>query len=301
MNLSSMTGFARTGGEINSEGCRFSWFWEIKSVNGKALDVKVKLPAQFENLGLTIKNTAAKFASRGSVSILLNFDNENREQEVKINEKLLQTLAIKAVELYESYPDKFQKPAASDLLNARGVIESREQFLDEEHQLLLERKLLESLERGCRDWQNDRIQEGEKIRTVLLAIVGKIQRNVDEIESLALEFPQKLKEKLLQQIKELLDNATPVSEERLAQEVTLYVARADIREEIDRLQAHLKTARDLLSKGGTPGRRLDFLCQELNREANTTCSKSCDIEVTNLGMELKTLIEQLREQVQNIE
>lgn len=122
-----------------------------------------------------------------------------------------------------------------------------------------------------------------------------------KIEIVAEILPQKLKERLKGQIKELLDADCQISEDRLVQEVCLYVARADIREEIDRLKAHVKTARQLLSSGEAVGRRLDFLCQELNREANTTCSKSCDIEITNLGMELKMLIEQFREQVQNME
>ena len=123
---------------------------------------------------------------------------------------------------------------------------------------------------------------------------------VDEIEQIAVTLPLKMKEKLNEQVKQWAEGVE-VSEDRLAQELVLYVTKADIREEVDRLQAHIKTAQNLLNEDGGVGRRLDFLCQELNREANTTCSKSCDIELTNLGMKLKALIEQFREQVQNIE
>ena len=168
-----------------------------------------------------------------------------------------------------------------------------------------ESRLLEDLKEGfvnaCNRLLQDRRAEGEKIARALTDILDKIAIRVEKIEIVAEILPQKLKERLKGQIKELLDADCQISEDRLVQEVCLYVARADIREEIDRLKAHVKTARQLLSSGEAVGRRLDFLCQELNREANTTCSKSCDIEITNLGMELKMLIEQFREQVQNME
>ena len=149
--------------------------------------------------------------------------------------------------------------------------------------------------------QQDRQAEGEKMKAALLDILDKIANIVAKVEGIAESQPERLKEKLLAQIASLLEPSNQISEERLAQEVALYVAKADIREEIDRLKAHLVTAQNLLNSGEAVGRRLDFLCQELNREANTTCSKSSEIDLTNLGMSLKTLIEQFREQVQNIE
>lgn len=294
-----MTGFSRRNGEFSCEGLSKSWFFEIKSVNGKALDIKLRLPSGFDNLSAELKAIAGKYLSRGSVSAYLEFNNSLGE--LKINDSLLQTLTIKALELFESYGERLQKPSPTDLLAFKGVIENGEPSLEEAQKLSLERTLVTDFEQACQTLQQDRRAEGEKIKIALLDILDKIANITLKIERIAQGMPTRLKEKLQNQIDELLAASNQISEERLAQEVVLYVAKADIREEIDRLQAHLKTAQDLLNQGGEVGRRLDFLCQELNREANTTCSKSGDIELTNLGMALKTLIEQFREQVQNIE
>ena len=181
------------------------------------------------------------------------------------------------------------------------MVEVEDAALDEEETAALVGKLSESFSKACLKLKSDREAEGVKIRKALLDILDNIATIVARVEDIAKAQPERLKAKLQEQIAALLEPSNQISEERLAQEVALYVARADIQEEIDRLKAHIKTARDLLSSNEAVGRRLDFLCQELNREANTTCSKSGEIELTNLGMELKTLIEQFREQVQNIE
>lgn len=297
-----MTGFARQNGEKLFETNGFNWFWEIKSVNGKALDIKTKLPSAFDGLlGMPLKNIAAKYFARGSFSVYLDLKAVGSSIEAKIDDALLQKLTIKAIELYESFPDKLQKPSVGELLSLRGVYEADSGELNEAENQVLAGALLESFEEGCRRLQQDRQAEGEKIKIALLDILDKIANIVAKVEKIAENQPEKLKEKLMMQIVSLLEPSNQISEERLAQEVTLYVAKADIREEIDRLKAHLATARSLLNSGEAVGRRLDFLCQELNREANTTCSKSSEIDLTNLGMVLKTLIEQFREQVQNIE
>lgn len=301
MTLSSMTGFSRQSGGKDFGKTSFSWVWEIKSVNGKNLDVKVKMPSWLDGeMSLALKNSAAKFFNRGSVGVYLDLKSENLQPEVRINDALLNLLAAKAVELQENFGDKLLKASASELLAFHGVAEIAEEELDESDRKALEQDLLADFEEACRKLQKDRQNEGEKIQRALLDIINKIATITEEIEAVAVSQPQKLKERLLQQVSELLE-AVPVDEERLAQELALYVARADVREEIDRLKAHIKTAVNLLNSDEAVGRRLDFLCQELNREANTTCSKSFSIEQTNLGMELKTLIEQFREQVQNIE
>lgn len=300
MSVSSMTGFARTDGATVFEKKRCDWFFELKSVNGKSLDVKTKLPFRLESLSMFVKNKAAEYFSRGCLSVYLEtgFDGETG---VKINEELLSKLAERAVAVYEKYPEQMKKPSPGEILAVKGVVETVDDELSEDE----ESRLLEDLKKGfvnaCNRLLQDRRAEGEKIARALTDILDKIAIRVEKIEIVAEILPQKLKERLKGQIKELLDADCQISEDRLVQEVCLYVARADIREEIDRLKAHVKTARQLLSSGEAVGRRLDFLCQELNREANTTCSKSCDIEITNLGMELKTLIEQFREQVQNME
>ncbi len=172
--------------------------------------------------------------------------------------------------------------------------------LSDEDDALLRQQLLVSFAAVCEKLAQDRQAEGAKIKTALENILRQIAQTASKIADIAGTLPAKMRDKLAEQVKQWSDGVD-VSEDRLAQELVLYVTRADIREEVDRLQAHIKTAEDLLNADGAVGRRLDFLCQELNREANTTCSKSCDIALTNLGMELKALVEQFREQVQNIE
>ena len=298
MTITSMTGFARISGELQTENSAISWIFEIKSVNGKALDIKTKIPPAYEDLSLELKKKAAQYLQRGSVSINLEVNRANKNADVQINETLLQALAAQAMAVYQRNPDLIARPSAGELLRFPGVVETAAvSSADEE---LLREKLLEDFTELCKRLQLDRQSEGAKIKFALNNILDKIRNTVTQIVKIAEELPHMVKEKLETQIKQWVDLAD-VSEERLAQEVVFYVTRADIREEVDRLVAHIKTAEQLLSSSEVVGRRLDFLCQELNREANTTCSKSTDAELTNLGMELKALIEQFREQVQNIE
>ena len=190
--------------------------------------------------------------------------------------------------------------SAGELLSQRGVVEVEENSLSDDDLQLLKEKISADFVCLCKNLQLDRQKEGAKIKTALVAILEKISEITSNIEKIFETLPEKLKEKLLTQIKSISDDVN-ISEDRLAQEIVLLVTRADIKEEIDRLKTHIKSAYNLLDSNEAVGRRLDFLCQELNREANTTCSKASDIAITNMGMELKALIEQFREQVQNIE
>ena len=301
LQLLSMTGFARESGSLRLDTTVFDWFWELKSVNGKSFDFKTKLPPSFENLTPELKVSAAEYFNRGSISAFLELKSTAGDQSLKINEKNLQELMSLSLKLHQQAADVWARPSITELLTVRGIVESEDTSLDEEAQNLLAQELLKTFKQTCAKMRQDRAQEGEKIKSALLLILDKISKTVDNLVKVAAAQPPKLKAKLQQQISELLGEDAGISEERLAQEVVLYVTRADVREELDRLQAHIKTAKELLTLGGTIGRRLDFLCQELNREANTTGSKSMDIEQTNLVVELKALVEQFREQVQNIE
>ena len=301
MSVSSMTGFAREGGvTVFNDKKQCSWFFELKSVNGKSLDVKTKLPSFLEGLSMFIKNEAVSYFARGSISAYLEVD-FNKSGEIAFNEELLKQLVSKAIAIYDENNEKLSRPSISEMFAVKGVVEVADNVLTEDETAQLINDLQKGFKNACDALLLARQAEGEKICLALKEILNKISIDVAKIEQKADVLPEKLKEKLSAQIKELLSSDIQVSEDRLAQEVCLYVARADIREEIDRLKAHIQTALNLLDSGEPVGRRLDFLCQELNREANTTCSKSCDIEITNLGMELKTLIEQFREQVQNME
>ena len=298
MTIASMTGFARASGELQTDLSNISWLFEVKSVNGKALDIKTKLPQTLEYLAFEFRRIAAQYLQRGSVSVYLELKRTALSSTLQVNTQLLEELTQKALEIYRANPDEIGKPQSTDLLRLPGVLEVSAP--SEEDEQALRQRLLVEFDALCRRLQEDRKIEGAKIKEALIAILQKISSVAAKVEKIAEEQPAKIKEKLENQIKQWV-NPAEVSEERLAQEVVFYITRADIREEVDRLKAHVKTAEQLLESSEAVGRRLDFLCQELNREANTTCSKSSDAELTALGMELKALIEQFREQVQNIE
>lgn len=295
-----MTGFARINGALSSNDNNVSWSWEVKSVNGKGLDIKYRLPMGYDDLALILKSKAADVLSRGSVSVFLDVVCENNTKRVKIDEELLDSLTLKAVELSQKFEGQIASPSAAELLGLRGVVELEESSISDENLVQLKDKIVDDFVSVCNLLQQDRQKEGRKIKEVLLAILAKIDIVVKNIENIAEQLPLKLKEKLDTQLQQYAKDIN-INEERIAQEIVLLVTRADIREEVDRLKTHIKSAYSLLEAKDAVGRRLDFLCQELNREANTTCSKATDILVTNLGMELKALIEQFREQVQNIE
>ena len=301
MNISSMTGFARLKKSISLEETNVSWTWEIRSVNGRFLDVKIKLPATFEHLQQQLKTVAASCLSRGNVTAMLMMENNDNDVQVRINEKLLEDLMMQLNAVSERISGKKESAAPADLLSVRGVVECRDNTLGEEAQKQLDKVLVESFGEVCAVLKADRGEEGRKIKKALEAIIANIEEVVGRIDAIAAKLPPKIKEKLEEQLRQWLEPGNAISEDRLAQEIVFYVNRADVREEINRLQAHIKTAYELLNSDEAVGRRLDFLCQELGREANTTSSKSADIALTNAAVELKTLIEQLREQVQNIE
>ena len=301
MYISSMTGFARVNGAFRVKETDYTWFWELKSVNGKSLELKTKLPMWLDGMSQSVKNLAAEYLTRGNVYAVLDIVASNSEPELKINEQLLAKITSQILQLYQDNQNLMQKPNPAEILNIRGVVEIEEHKLDEQEIAELQSEILESFAQACEALQQDRQAEGEKIASALREIIYKISEVVSKVDEIAQNLPARLKDKLQQQIALWLEPSNQISEERLAQEVVLYVTKADIQEEIDRLKAHIKTAGELLNNGGNIGRRLDFLCQELNRESNTICSKSAEIELTNCGMELKALIEQFREQVQNIE
>lgn len=296
-----MTGFARLKKSISLEETNVSWTWEIRSVNGRFLDVKIKLPATFEHLQQQLKTVAASCLSRGNVTAMLMMENNDNDVQVRINEKLLEDLMMQLNAVSERISGKKESAAPADLLSVRGVVECRDNTLGEEAQKQLDKVLVESFGEVCAVLKADRGEEGRKIKKALEAIIANIEEVVGRIDAIAAKLPPKIKEKLEEQLRQWLEPGNEISEDRLAQEIVFYVNRADVREEINRLQAHIKTAYELLNSDEAIGRRLDFLCQELGREANTTSSKSADIALTNAAVELKTLIEQLREQVQNIE
>ena len=300
MILSSMTGFTRRQDEINLNDTTYQWVWEIKSVNAKGMDIKIKLPQWLADCDEIVKRVLGKYFARGTFYASLDIKTDACEQEAELNEPLLNTLIVKLNEVYVNNQELFTKPSPAELLKVSGVLNIKEKVLSSDELQLLKEALEKSFDGAALDLQQNRWQEGAKIADALEGILQKIQLITQKVEDICKNTADKMREKLQKQIQDLV-SSPDVAPERLEQEVLFLVMKADVREELDRLAVHVKTARELLAEGEFVGRRLDFLCQELNRETNTLCSKSADIEQTKYGMELKALIEQFREQVQNVE
>jgi len=290
-----MTGFARVEGQIDG----FAWVWELKSVNGKALDLRFRFPAGYDALEAPCKALLGDRVKRGSINIVLTITEAARAAQLQINETVLGQVIVLLKSL-EGAIDA-APPRLDGLLGMRGVMELVDDQPDPAARELRLAALTASFGQAADALLAARDGEGERIGRVLGTRLDEIAGFVSDAERSAAAQPDAIRMRFKQQIADLLDGASPVSEDRLAQELALILARADVREELDRLTAHIQGARELLAEGLGVGRRFDFLCQEFNREANTVCSKSADLGLTRTGLGLKAAIEQLREQVQNIE
>lgn len=296
MTFASMTGFAESAG--SHEGLR--WRWEAKSVNSRGLDLRLRTPPGYDGLEAPARRLAGERFLRGAFQISLSLEPQESARGLVVDAAALAS-AVKIAR--EVAAETGLAPARVDgLLALKGVIVADEGSVmaDPLARGLRDAAILESLASAFDRLVKERCSEGSKLAALLNAQIGEIERLVAEAGRLAAAQPQALKARLHAQIKELLD-ASPVSEERLAQEVALLAVKADVREELDRLTAHVQDARALIAQGNGVGRKLDFLAQEFNREANTLCSKSTDIALTRTGLALKAVIDQFREQSQNVE
>jgi uncharacterized protein (TIGR00255 family) len=291
-----MTGFARGQGQ----DADLSWSWEAKSVNGKGLDARFRLAGGYEFLELPARDAVQKRFKRGNLSVTLSVERVAADTPLVINDAVLARYVEVALRLQQAHPGL--APARIDgLMSLRGVLDVVEEVEDPEAQDRRGKAMLATLDQTLAAMAEMRAGEGRRLAEVLTAHLGQISALVEEARALAACEPEAIRERLRLAVSTLLDTVPAFSEERLAQEVALLAAKADVREELDRLRAHLAAAADLMAAGEAVGRRLDFLCQEFNREANTLCSKANDIELTRIGLALKAIIEQFREQVQNIE
>jgi uncharacterized protein (TIGR00255 family) len=292
--VSSMTGFARSDGE--SAG--ISWAWEIKSVNGRSLDLRLRLPPGFDGIEPQLRTALATRFRRGTLSATLAID-RTRPPSIRVNRELLVQLGAALGDLAGVVDAA--APRLDGLLALRGVIEIVE---DDEDAATAEARriaILAGWSVALDRLAGARAEEGARLDHILNIQLGEMTALVVAAAKTAAAQPEAIRARLEAAIAELAGLVPPMPQERIAQEVALLVTRADIREEIDRLRAHLTQAGDLLRQGEAVGRQLDFLCQELNREANTLCSKSADLELTRIGLALKAAVEQFREQVQNLE
>ncbi|MBL6947523.1 MAG: YicC family protein [Rhodospirillales bacterium] len=291
-----MTGFARSEGQMDN--C--SWTWELKSVNAKGLDVRCRIPTGYESLEKTVRDRMAKAFKRGNISVNLTLNWFKGDAGVRVNPQVLEQMLAALPDIRKMAPDA-GPPSIDGLLSLRGVIEPVEEELSDEERTALEADILDSFETAVTALADMRDEEGVRLAETLNGQLDAIAGLSGEAEKLAALQPDVIRERLKAQIEALLEDVPALPEERLAQEAALLMTKADIREELDRLKAHEQAARDLMNGGDAVGRKLDFLCQEFNREANTLCSKSQDVDLTRIGLDLKSTIEQFREQVQNIE
>jgi uncharacterized protein (TIGR00255 family) len=290
-----MTGFARTSGQFE----RHRWTWEAKSVNGRSLDVRVKAPYGYDRIELPAKKLASDRLGRGSVSLTLTIESERAANTLQVNRDLLDDLIALHGELAGRVAS--DPPKIETLLTVKGMVESAEAVETEDdtekHELAIMQGLTEALDgliisRGA---------EGERLHALIEDYVTNLETLCRDARNSGGARVNDIQDRLRRQLEELMEIPNSINEERLAQEVAILATKADVREEIDRLEAHCAASRDLLVDSGPAGRRLDFLCQEFNREANTLCSKSASEELTRIGLEMKAVIDQFREQAQNVE
>jgi uncharacterized protein (TIGR00255 family) len=290
-----MTGFARRDGATGST----RWSWEVKTVNGKGLDVRLRLPQGFDAVEVKARAAAAKAFARGSCQIGLALKRETAAAAVRVNQDVLN--AIIAAMAEASRRLDAAAPRLDGLFAIKGVLESEEPEETESEREALQSALLDGLRKALADCAEMRRAEGEALASVLLGRLAEIEVLAREAEANPARQPASIKVRLADQIRALLNEAPALDPDRLHQEALLLAAKVDVREELDRLYAHVGAARDLLNQGGAVGRRLDFLAQEFNREVNTLCSKANDVSLIATGLALKAVVEQFREQVQNIE
>jgi uncharacterized protein (TIGR00255 family) len=295
VTLKSMTGFARGDGMHGDT----SWNWEARSVNGRTLDLRLRLPTGFEALEIRARGLAQEKLARGNCTINLWVRRETGRAEIRLNETALRQAEAVAERARDLTGLKHAR--LDTLLGMRGVVETAETEESEAALAALHLAMMASLAGTLDELVRARSAEGERLQAVIEKQLTTIARLIEIAAAAAAQRPAAIAARLAEQVARLSEASATLDPERLHQEALLLAARADIQEEIDRLRAHVAAANELIASGQPVGRKFDFLAQEFNREANTICSKAADIETTRTGLELKTVIDQLREQVQNIE
>lgn len=295
MALSGMTGFGR------AEGVHGAWSWavEARSVNGRNLDVKLRWPPGFDGLERVAREAAQSRFQRGQVTLGVQARRAEAAGGVQINEEVLERYAALAQGLVEA--GRATTPAADGLLALKGVIEASDDGDAAEDRAAVEMAMAQTIAQALDGLKTSRLAEGAALTPVLAGAVDRISALVAQAEGEAAAQPAHVRERFEKRMSDLLADRTASLEDRIVQEAAVLAAKADVREELDRLRAHVDAARALMASDQAAGRRLDFLTQEFMREANTLCSKSATTALTATGLELKAVIEQFREQVQNVE
>lgn len=295
MALQSMTGFARSTGDYL--GSAFAW--ELKSVNGKGLEARLRLPPGLERLEQPARQALQKRFSRGQFYGSLNLMKQGAMATPAVNETLLRDVSALAKRLEREFG--FAPARADGLLGLRGVLEFADPLASEEDAAAFDAVVLAALEEALTGLEKARLEEGAALARLLLGHVGEIEALTLAAEADPSREPHAIRARLAEQVRLVMEAMPTLDESRLAMEAAFLATKADIREEIDRLKTHVASARALLASGGVVGRKLDFLSQEFNRESNTLCSKSNAAAITAIGLELKAVVDRFREQVQNLE
>ncbi|MEH3118584.1 MAG: YicC family protein [Methylorubrum populi] len=290
--IASMTGFARAAGSTGP----VQWLWEIRTVNGRGLDIRMRVPNGFEAAGEAARAALSKALARGQCQLGLTLTRPEAAARVRIDEDLLARLAAAAARVPR--PEGVGPATLDGLLALRGVVEvEAEAGADPE---ALDRDLAAGIGGLVADLLAARRAEGARLHEIVAGQLAAIARLTQAAEDCPARRPEAVRARLADSVAALV-GAGSLDPDRLHQEAVLLAAKADVREELDRLRAHLAAAGELLALGGAIGRRLDFLAQELGREANTLCAKAGDIGLSRIGLDLKAVVEQFREQVQNVE
>jgi uncharacterized protein (TIGR00255 family) len=295
MALSSMTGFARGHGESGA----YAWAWEIKSINAKGLDLRLRLPPGWDAVEAPVRSKAGEALARGTVYATLNVERHGRMPLVRLNEEVLNAV-LGTVKALAGRIDA-DRPRLDGILSIKGVVEVVDAEEGEDERRAAEAAVIAGFGVALTSLVEHRQREGDVLGRILSGRLDEIAGLIGRAETAAARRPDAVKQRIADQVATLLESSDRFDPDRLHQEAVLIAARADVREELDRLAAHVEQAQAMVKKGGAVGRRLDFLSQEFNRETNTLCAKANDLELTNIGLELKGVVEQFREQVQNLE
>jgi uncharacterized protein (TIGR00255 family) len=295
MALSSMTGFARGHGVAGA----YAWSWEIKSVNAKGLDIRFRLPPGWDAVEGPVRARATEKLSRGTVYANLTVERKGVAPTVKINEPVLNAV-LATIQNLTGRVDA-AAPTLDGILALKGVIEVTEEDEREEDRRAAEKAVVAGFEAALAALIGMRQDEGSTLGRLLSTRLDEIAALSAQAEAAPGRKPEAIKARLAEQVATLVSASQRFDSDRLHQEAIMLATKADIREELDRLASHVVQAQKLIADGGAIGRRLDFLAQELNRESNTLTAKANDVELTNIGLQLKSVVEQFREQVQNLE
>ncbi len=290
--IASMTGFARAAGTSGP----VQWAWEVRSVNGRGLDVRLRVPNGYEAAGEVARTALQKTLSRGQCQLSLALTKPETAVRVRVNEALLASLAAAVARV--PVPEGVAPATMDGLLGIRGVIETEEEAAPETDSLA--RDLAEGVVRLVADLVEARRAEGRQLAEIVGGQVTRIAELTEAAEACPARKPEAVRARLAATVASLTEGGT-LDPDRLHQEAVLLAAKADVREELDRLRTHVGAVQERLAKGGAIGRRLDVLAQELGREANTLCAKANDAALSRIGLDLKAVVEQFREQVQNVE